>query len=177
MMSSVRSEKRGVKRGRMPLVALLVVLGLAGAALFMSLGGPRLSDQEQVYNILEELQGAVGKGSVDGVFKHVSHDFKFGAVTRQQAELQLMQVFRSASSTAVAFRNPQINVNGDTASLTVDTELSGASGQAANVTTFYKGTVTMDLRREATRRWVVFPGYEWKITRVEASGSPETEGM
>ncbi|MCC6485204.1 MAG: nuclear transport factor 2 family protein [Armatimonadetes bacterium] len=141
-------------------LAIAVALGAGWLA-----SRPRGTDQQQIQNVLTGLTAAAEKRDIWRTLSHVSRDYKGVGGSYDQVRLILLQTFRDSSSIQIALHPPQISVHADSAVATTDanariTSNSGASAQ-------YAGLVTLRLKREERKRWLIYPVQRWTIISAE----------
>ncbi|MCA1597325.1 MAG: hypothetical protein LC772_13015, partial [Chloroflexi bacterium] len=106
--------------------APVIVLALLGLLLYKVFGGPQLSDQDQLVSILDDIRSGVARQDVGQTMGHTSSTFEASGLNRQQARLEVAQFYRMHATSSLLLRQPQIQINGSTATVQVYAELTAS---------------------------------------------------
>jgi hypothetical protein len=164
---------------RLWIVVALLVFG--GGALAMSVQArmPKGNDAAQIRAMLDAAEQAVESRNVSGMMRHVSEEYRDGnGLRRDQIRLYTMQTLRDAERVDVTISEPslriQVEPDGKSATLSGDfsLSLSDTLGTAFPTRHFH---LTLDLKKEPARIFLVFPTHAWRV--VSADGYGALEGL
>ncbi len=131
------------------------------------------SEEDQIKAVLARGEAAVERRDLGAALACVSTDYSDPAGLDYRAlRLQAMQTFAQAEGYEVAVDTSGIDVNGDTAvvytHVSVTALVEGGSYEA------FVGELTIELRKEASKRCLVIPTRVWRVTSI--SPLPTAEG-
>ena len=159
------------------LLLVLILMGGVGIFLYYGLKPDPRSDEDQVQSIMDDVRAGVATQDGNRIFSHVVQDARISGLTRREARLQIEQVvFRNYTETAVVLKDEHLSIAGDEATLQVHVDFSGTPPRGAEPQTLYRGTVEVVFEKTASRRMLVFPAQEWKVTKVAPTALPEIGG-
>ena len=74
-----------------------------------------VTDRQQIVRNLDAMATAVEKHDADGLFKHVSKDFRFGASNREELHKRIAASIRAHKVSAISLSSKSVTVKGDSA--------------------------------------------------------------
>ena len=148
-------------------VVLILVLGVG---VYSILTRPKLTDTKQIQALLLRGQAAIEKKNVKEAMSCLSAAYKDSAgYNYDTMRFQVIEAFKSDAKYEVDLKNTSIVINGDTAHVQAYLVFS-MTQELEHQTQNSNGMVGIDLKKEDSKRWLVFPTKTWKITSI--SGGP-----
>ncbi len=150
-------------------IVLAIVLGLGAVLTYQRLSSPLPSDEAQIAALLADGERAIERRSIRDALACVSSEYTDPAgFNRDGLRLQVIEAFRASDGYDVSLRTEGISIAGDTAD--VRSVVTIASLQRGERREVFDGPVTIRLKSESARRYLVFPAKSWKV--VGMSGLP-----
>jgi len=109
-------------------LAGLGVLALVGAGVWWA-SRPRLSDEEQITNMIIEIKRAVETKDAGDVLKYIATDYKDGSYTRREITQFVVAGFRGPESFRVDVARPTIRVAGNEAEAQVSARFTAGAAK------------------------------------------------
>ncbi|MBI2844554.1 MAG: hypothetical protein HYX78_14260 [Armatimonadetes bacterium] len=151
------------------LVGLLLAVAVVLAVGYFAANRDQGADQEQILAVIERGRRAVERKSLSEAMSCISKDYSDSTgLNRDRLGLLARRAFQSSSRYEVVVDAPTIRVAGDEA--VAETYAAVASVDAGTREEKFSGEVILSLRRENSRRFLIFPVREWKITAIEGIG-------
>ncbi|MDO8684075.1 MAG: hypothetical protein Q7N50_11405 [Armatimonadota bacterium] len=153
-------------RTRIILLVLMVAVA-AGIIYQVSLNRQRLPDDRQIAELLQWGIGGVEKNDPRQAVSIVSKNYKDDAgMTYTFLRIRTYDALRSDVQPDVTILKPSIRINGDNA--TLDAQFSVIDRK--NDEAIFTRDLTLHLRREKLRRYLIFSTHEWRIVSIEGVG-------
>lgn len=157
-----------------------LLVGGAIAALILALGSVWLfqpSDEELIRQALDESVAAGREGRPGGVLEYLSESFQINTLEPIR-RIDIARVVRlNRPNVTLGSWEPRIAGDLAVVQTVADVELGGTEegGGALDVlklpkTQFRLDAVTIRLRRETDRRWLIVPVKKWRVISVTAPG-------
>jgi hypothetical protein len=166
-----------MRRGSVrPLVIVLALFITAGVAVAMAVRAqmPQGTDLEQVRELLIRGESAVERREIGEIMRLISPDYKdSNGFRRDTVRFMIGRNLREAESVEVTIpdRSLQIQVAPDgenaTASFDVSVTVTPRGGGAIP----HDARMSLQLRKEPSRIWGVFPTHAWRIIRADGYGA------
>ncbi|MHB1000545.1 MAG: Cif family virulence factor [Armatimonadota bacterium] len=150
------------------LAIILVLLGM----LFVNKvrQGSSLSDEEQISAILVDGKAAVEEKNLRHILSYISEDYTDSAgLSSDSLRAMFIKAFRDNARYSITIKDIDMKLNGDTAYTTLDTTVY-ANYNPTDAQEVFTGPVQLVLKKEKSRKWLVFPADKWKV--IGASGLP-----
>ncbi len=150
-------------------IALGIILAIAAALGYGKLSEPPPPDADQIRDLLARGEAAIEARNVNAAMSCVSGDYRDSTgLSRDALRLQVARAFRQVEGYDLSVMADGINPEGGRAEVTVRVILSAVeNGTASQV---FSGPVTISLRKEQARRYLVLPTRAWKV--VGMAGLP-----
>ncbi|MEN6370972.1 MAG: hypothetical protein ABFD64_03080 [Armatimonadota bacterium] len=150
--------------------ALFSIVVIALAVGYIVVNRNTASDQDQIVTLIERGRQSVEAKSLDSAMACVSRSYKDnGEMNYDRIKLLITEAFRSDSHYEATVDNPVIDMQG-----------TGKARAKAHVTVFavrsddkqevFSGNIIFSLTKERTRKYLIFPTHEWKVSGVEGLG-------
>ncbi|MEN6521490.1 MAG: hypothetical protein ABFD46_10135 [Armatimonadota bacterium] len=151
-------------------LALFSIVVIALAAGYFVVNRNTGSDQDQIFTLIDRGRQSVESKSLDSAMSCVSKNCKDeGVMNYDRIKLLISEAFRSESKYEATVDTPAIEMEG-----------TGKARAKAHVTVFavrsdakqevFSGDMTFLLTKERTRKYLIFPTHEWKVSGVEGLG-------
>jgi len=149
-------------------VLIAIGAGLIAAGVWYYLTRtPRLSDREQIIQMVVEVERAVEAGHTSTVLSYFSDDYKDSmGYDRRSLQRFLMGGLRDSGGIDVVAQLGEINVQGDSATLQVEADYAFGQSAGGDGSTH----VALDVTLQRERRG-------WKIVRTEGWQGSMLEGL
>ena len=129
-------------------------------------GRPQPSEEEQIHALLATGQSAIERKDLRDALSCVSREYSDSAgLTFETLRLQGAQAFREQSKYDVVLNDTSIEIHGETAH--VDTKATVLLIFGRDVHQVFSGPLSISLRKEKSKRWLVFPADAWKVIRMD----------
>ena len=151
---------------RLLTVASLLAIGVAA---YLIARTPPIPDDQQIRDQVEALRQAGERRSASSVMRLVSAEYHDQVASNpdQLAFLLSRHIFAGDQPVQVETRDTAVSLAGDTA--TSVTNVSVKRGGAA----VYTGNITLNWKKEPSRRFLLFPDHVWRIVSAEYPASPD----
>lgn len=149
---------------------IVLILGLsAGLLAVKSANRAPLSDADQIHMLLAKGQAAIEQKDLKDATACVSRSYRDPSGTKfEQLRVQMIQAFQQEGKYDVLIEGTSIRVTGDTALVKASVSIRLASKSSMH--RLFSSPITIDLAKEKSKHWLVFPSQEWKITSI--AGAP-----
>lgn len=146
---------------------VLVIACLMFLALFMESRRPLPPDSIQIRDVLSGVQQAVEKRRLGEAMSFVSRDYTDDTGTNYNGLMKLgREAFRSSGKYDVSMSDQEISVSGDKAEAKLNARVR-LIYTVDDYDILFDEQLTLYFSREKVRRWVVLPGYRWRISGVD----------
>ncbi|MEI6915851.1 MAG: hypothetical protein WCL39_12015 [Armatimonadota bacterium] len=140
-------------------VALAVVIILTAAAWISSI--PHGSDEEQIRAVVAKASASVRQQNIGQMMSCLSPDFTSELGDYDATRVVLLSFFRNVKTVDVAVASPTIKITGPTA--TAESAIRASWTSNGESTTDVSSHLSVELRRENHKAYLVFPRREWRI--------------
>lgn len=135
--------------------AVVLLVGLIASGVF---GGP--SDRELIEEALTESITASREGRPGGVLEYLSKNFTVN--NEQYGTRDIAKTIRDLKPN-VELENRDPLIAGESATITSPVRLSVSLPPVS----YTVGQATLVFSKEESRKWLIFPAKQWRLTRVE----------
>ncbi len=146
---------------------LLVGVAVAAVLLVTSLvrGGPRLSEEDHIREVVDRARQGVVKHEVSEIFTHISRNYDDGNYNYDQLRGLIIYGLRQYRDVTVTLYVKEIKVEGEHATANVEVQAAGATeyGDKAH----FEGVLEVHLAREPARRYLMLPDHRWRVVKIE----------
>jgi hypothetical protein len=143
-------------------LCLIVIILIAGYFIATRENG---TDTEQIMAVIERGRQGVEKKSTDQAASCVSKSYAddYG-MKYDTLRIWAAQAFHSETNYEVIVSTPEVNVQGDEAQAKthVIVNVTSEGGRQA-----FKEDVTLSMKKEPIRKFLIYPTMEWKVTKIE----------
>ena len=154
-----------MKRSSWIVIALILAIAVALVAV-KSAGKPRLSDEDQIHALLVKGQTAIRHKDLKAAMSCVSTSYSDrNGFKYEVLRVQAIQAFQQEGSYDCLLENTAISLHRDTASVRATVAISLASG--TSLQTVFSEPITIHLKKEQSRRWLILPVESWKIIGID----------
>lgn len=152
------------RSSRIVLGLAVLLLGAAGGMLFVQ-ARPRPTPEALIRQALEDAEQAARRRDVSGVMRIVSDDYKDGVMNKARLRLLLTRYVRQSVGGAYDVRvsPPVIQRDPDDSNRALVLTTIAVSNETSP---WGPQEVTLVMRREEGRRWLVFPEDRWRVISV-----------
>jgi ketosteroid isomerase-like protein len=128
-----------------------------------------MSGEEQISSLIIDAKSAVEHKDLRRTMSYISDDYTGSdSMSRSQMQAYIIKAYRDSDRYSIAITKADIQVTGDTAKADLDVKIySSYNHQNDEV---FNGPVTILLKKEPARRWLIFPTSKWRVSG--ASGLP-----
>jgi hypothetical protein len=163
-----------MKRSSWVVLAVICLL-LIGLIYVRVSNTPKMSPREQINLLLEKGKTAIEEKDLKAAISCVSKDYSDPAGLRfDTLRLQAIQAFRAEGRYRVLLENTDIQVEDDAAVIKTDVSIALGTDDA-KMHQMFADTVTLTLRKEKSKRWLVMPVENWKVISFEGLPGEFTE--
>lgn len=129
-------------------------------------GRPQPSEEEQIHTLLAKGQSAIERKDLRDALSCVSREYSDSAgFTFETLRLQGAQAFREQGKYDVVLDDTSIEIRGETAQVEAQATVLLIFGR--DVHQVFSGPLSISLRKEKSKRWLVFPADAWKVIRMD----------
>ena len=147
------------------MVVGLIVLLAAVLIYARSASRPELTDEGQIQTLLAKGQSAVERKNLKDALSCISRSYSdSGGLKFDTLRLQGARAFQERGHFDVSLENASVSVQGDKAQVEVHVTLYQES--EGKIDRIYAGPMSLSLRKEATKHWLVIPAQAWKVTEI-----------
>jgi len=144
-------------RRRLMLAAPIILV--AGGALLWVSARPKLSQEQQIAQVILQVKQAVEAKRAGALLRHLSKDYDDGVHSRREITQLVIQGFRSPDAFRVHVEPPKVDVQGDRATARVRAEFW--AGPPDDTAGHVRLDVNMTFARSG-RRWKILGARGWE---------------
>jgi hypothetical protein len=154
-----------MKRSSWIVIALILAIAVA-LAVFKDASKLRLSDEDQIHALLVKGQTAIRHKDLKAAMSCVSTRYSDRSGSKYEAlRVQAIQAFQQEGNYDCLLENTTISLDRDAASVQTTVTISLASGTSLH--TVFSEPITIHLKKERSRRWLILPVESWKIIGID----------
>lgn len=144
-------------------IVLAAVVALAAVLGYNKLFAPPLSDREQIRALLASGEAAIEGRNMSAAMACVSKGYEDeSGLNRDALRLQVIEAFRNIDGYDLTVTTEEMRIDGKEAQARILVILAAVEdGERHEV---FSGPITVRLREEPSRRYLVLPSKAWRVT-------------
>ena len=156
-------------------VILAVMCILAAALVYLRIAGrPQPSDEDQIHALLAKGASAIEHKEVRSALSCISRDYSDSAgLNFEKLRFHVIEAFRVEEQYDVLLENTSIRLQGDAAFVEAQASVALVFGTKSDM--IFSNPISISLREERTKRWLIIPTTSWKITSIDGIPGELTE--